>query len=283
MMGKVIKVNDYKFVYGQETIYLNVYAAFKSKMNGNKYVVYSYDKQKLYYGTAFLKNDELVVMNSRNDISDIIKDFVTLLFNNNYNEKYEIVSLNNINSVQIIDESVCNFDIDIMKLDDYTMPKVEVVNKIEKARKKKRVSFVSVCIVLLFIVLISFFFVNPEVIMGKNREYMCSRNYLHNELPASVNENLMLTFNSKGSILNIDVKSDYVFSDTNYYKEFRDKSYFYNYFNEGDTYKFDDYNYTYRLFSKIDTEEDYFLPIVEEELISYYKDNNYECKMIEEE
>ena len=39
MIGKRIKVNDYKFVYGQETIYVNVFAAFKNKKNGNKYII----------------------------------------------------------------------------------------------------------------------------------------------------------------------------------------------------------------------------------------------------
>ena len=34
MDGKRIKVNDFKFKYGQETIFINVYGAFKYKKNG---------------------------------------------------------------------------------------------------------------------------------------------------------------------------------------------------------------------------------------------------------
>lgn len=284
MIGKVIQVNDYRFLYGQETVYLNVYAVFKSKRNGDKFVIYSYDNKKLFCGSAFVKEDELVVMTSRSEISEIIKEFINLYFENKALEKYEIISLDNVKSVQIIDESVCDFDVDIIRLYDLTIPKVEVVKKeVKTDKKKKKISFVSICIIALFIVLVVFFFVNPEVIMGKNRGYICSKSYLHKELPASVNEDLILTFNSKGKILSINITSDYVFSDIDYYREFRDKSYFYKYFNDGDTYKFDDSNYTYRLFSKIDTEEEYFLPSDEDELISYYKDNSYECKMIEEE
>ena len=48
--------------------------------------------------------------------------------------------------------------------------------------------------------------------------------------------------------------------------------------NKGDTYKFIDDTYTYRVFSKIDTSNDYFMPTKLDELISYYKDNNYSCK-----
>ena len=51
----------------------------------------------------------------------------------------------------------------------------------------------------------------------------------------------------------------------------------------GDTYKFDDSSYTYRLFSKVDVSKDYFLPKDKEELISYYQDNNYTCKQTGDE
>ena len=36
MIGKQIRLNDYKFTYGRETIYLNVYGDFKNKKNNNK-------------------------------------------------------------------------------------------------------------------------------------------------------------------------------------------------------------------------------------------------------
>ena len=36
MIGKQIRLNDYKFTYGRENIYLNVYGAFKNKKNARK-------------------------------------------------------------------------------------------------------------------------------------------------------------------------------------------------------------------------------------------------------
>ena len=41
MIGKKVKVNDYKFTYGEETVYLELYGVFKNK-TGNKYAIYSY-------------------------------------------------------------------------------------------------------------------------------------------------------------------------------------------------------------------------------------------------
>ena len=57
MIGKVLKVNDYKFEYGKETTYINAFGGFKYKKNGNKYIVYSYDNNKLFYGSLFIKNN----------------------------------------------------------------------------------------------------------------------------------------------------------------------------------------------------------------------------------
>lgn len=284
MIGKVIKVNDYNFVYGKETVYVSVYAAFRSKKNGNKYVVYSYDNKKIYCGTLFIRNKELIVMNSKDNVNEIIRDFLDLFMNSSFADKYETISLNEIESVEIIDESVYNFDIDVDKLYNLTIPKIEVSREEKKLKnKKKKLSFSSICLIILFIVIISFFFVNSEVIMGKNIKYVCSTSYLHKDIPASVNEDITLTFRNNGQVLSIEIKSDYIFNDYNYYKEFKNKSYFYKYFEEGDTYKFDDVNYTYRLFSEVNIEEEYFLPEDKDELVSYYKEKSYECKMIEEE
>lgn len=281
MIGKQIRLNDYKFTYGRETIYLNVYGAFKNKKNGNKYVIYSYDNSKLYFGSLFIRNKEIIVMIPKEDESEIVKKFTYSMLDNKLSDDFEVISLDDIDSIQIIDETLCDFNVDMSKLYDITIPKPKVEK--EEIKPNKKISIASIFFVLLFVVIILFFFVNPEVIFGKNKEYSCTKSYLHDELPASVNEEVVLVFNGKDNINSIDVKTDYVFSDAQYYKDFKDKSYFYNYFKEGDTYKFEDTTYTYRLFSKIDTNEDYFMPSKLDDLVSYYRNNGYECKLVEVE
>ena len=281
MIGKQIRLNDYKFTYGRETIYLNVYGAFKNKKNGNKYVIYSYDNSRLYFGSLFIRNKEIIVMIPKEDESEIVKKFTYSILDNKLSDDFEVISLDDIDSIQIIDETLCDFNVDMSKLYDITIPKPKVEK--EEIKPNKKISIASIFFVLLFVVIILFFFVNPEVIFGKNKEYSCTKSYLHDELPASVNEEVVLVFNGKDNINSIDVKTDYVFSDAQYYKDFKDKSYFYNYFKEGDTYKFEDTTYTYRLFSKIDTNEDYFMPSKLDDLVSYYKNNGYECKVVEVE
>lgn len=279
MNGKVIKLNDYKFNFGQETIFLNVFAVFKSIKNGNKYIIYSYDNKKLYCGSAFVKNNEIIVMISKGENDDDIKKFVKELIDNNYQEEYEIISLDKVNSIQVIDEAICDIDVDINKLNDITIPKPKVVEK--EVVPKKKVNFTIVFLLVFILVVAMFFFFNPEVINGKNVYYTCSKSYDHGKLPASVIENVELEFNGHGTIIDIKVKSDYIFNDVNYYKEFRDKSYFYQYFSDGDTYKFDDNTYTYKLFSSINTKEDFFLPTDKDGLIKHYQDDNYTCKVVD--
>mgnify|MGYP003516494339 CR=1 FL=1 len=281
MIGKQIRLNDYKFTYGRETIYLNVYGAFKNKKNGNTYVIYSYDNSKLYFGSLFIRNKEIIVMIPKEDESEIVKKFTYSILDNKLSDDFEVISLDDIDSIQIIDETLCDFNVDMSKLYDITIPKPKVEK--EEIKPHKKISIASIFCVLLFVVIILFFFVNPEVIFGKNKEYSCTKSYLHDELPASVNEEVVLVFNGKDNINSIDVKTDYVFSDAQYYKDFKDKSYFYDYFKEGDTYKFEDTTYTYRLFSKIDTNEDYFMPSKLDDLVSYYRNNGYECKVVEVE
>ena len=281
MIGKKIRINDYKFTYGKEVMYVNVYGAFKSGKSGNKYVIYSYiddvnKKNKLYYGSVFVRNNELVVMLSKDTKEDSVKEFTTDILSDKNEDNYEIISLKDIDSIQIIDDAPVSFDVDINKLYDKTMPKVKVTKKEDKT--KKRVSIGYIFLILFIIVVALFFFVNPEVLKGKDKEYTCTKSYTHEKLPANINEKVELVFTSKNVISTINITSDYVFNDTDYYKEFRDNSYFYQYIEKGDTYKFDDDNYTYRLFSKIDTSNDYFMPSKLEELLTYYKDKGYSCK-----
>lgn len=277
MKGKVIKLNDYKFNFGQETVYLNVYALFKSKKSGNKYVIYSYDNKKLYGGSAFPRNNELVVMISKSERNSEIEDFTKKIFTDELSD-YEVISLDKINSVQVIDEKEYNLDINLDELYDITIPKPEV--KEVKATQKKNKSITYVFFILFVIVAVLFFYLNPEVLLGENVTYSCTKTYTHNKLPAEVNEELELLFNGRGKIQKISVKSDYVFNDIEYYKEFRDNSYFYQYFTDGDTYKFDDSTYTYKLFSSINTEVDFFLPTTSSELIKHYEEDNYTCKVV---
>jgi len=281
MNGKRLRVNDFKLTYGQETIYINMYAAFKNKKNGNKYAIYSYEnKNKLNYGTFHQRDKEAVIMTSKENPSDIIKEYTESLLEGNKNDKYETILLKEIETVQIIDEYTNEKVTDLNQLKDLTIPKE--IKKEETKKKKKSISIATTFFALFILVVIAFFFVNPEVIVGKDKYYTCKKSYLHKTLPASVTEEITLTFSGQKKIKSIKLTKDYIFNNTSYYQKFKEKNYYYQYMEEGDTYKLIDEKYTYRLFSSIDTKnEEYFLPVEEQELISYYENENYTCRRVE--
>ena len=283
MTGKKIKVNDYKFTYGQETMHLNVYGAFKNTKSGNKYIVYSYENNnnKLYYGSYFQKGKDAVVMSPKQKQKEIIEEFLDMILSETNNDKFEMLPLDDITSIEIIEELVYDEPCDITKLYDLTIPKPVVKEAKDKVNQKKPFSLGVFFFVMFILVVIAFFLFNPEVILGKNKNYICTKSYLHKTLPSSVTEEISLTFSGKSQITKINTTTDYAFNNGAYYKEFKDKSYFYKYMEEGDTYKFIDDKYTYRVFSSINTEEEYFLPTEETELISYYQNKEYTCKAVE--
>lgn len=284
MNGKKLRLSEYKMTYGQETIYVNMYGVFKNKKNGNKYAIYSYEnKNILNYGTFFQRNKEAVIMASKENPKEIIEDLVQKLLNEETINKYEPISLKDIETIEIIDEYTSDMKIELNKLKELTIPKPVVVEITpEPEQKKKPISFAWTFFTLFILVVIAFFLMNPELLIGNDIHYSCSKNYLHKKLPASVKEDIEITISGLGKIKTIDKTTEHTFSDKSYYQEFKEKSYYYQYMEEGDTYKLIDEEYKYRLFSDIDiNSEDNLLPTNEDELISYYKDKGYTCKRVE--
>lgn len=283
MNGKRIKVNDFKFKYGQETVFINVFGAFRYKKNNNKYVVYSYDNSRLYYGSLFIRDKELVIMLSKNDSENLIDSFLNNILNGEKNNAFEIISLDNINSAQIIDEGIITKSFDINKLDELTIPRKKSQEVVNENKKKKRISISGIFFALFIVVVAAFFFFNPEVIMGKDKNYVCNREYNHNILPSLVKEEVKLTFSGKDKIKSSIVTNDYVFNSDSRYNKFKNNGEFYKYMNEGDTYKFVDEERTYRVISNIENLGEYFSSEDENSILEYYSGNNYKCKKLETE
>ena len=108
-------------------------------------------------------------------------------------KKNEIISLDKVNSIQVIDEAICDIDVDINKLNDITIPKPKVVEK--EVVPKKKVNFTIVFLLVFILVVAMFFFFNPEVINGKNVYYVVSLMIMKNyrlQLLKMLNLNLMV-------------------------------------------------------------------------------------------
>ena len=178
-------------------------------------------------------------------------------------------------------EAICDVDVDIKKLNDITIPKHKVVEK--EVVPKKKVNFTIVFLLVFILVVAMFFFFNPEVIVGKDKNYVCDREYNHNVLYVFVKEEVKLTFSGKGKIKNSVVTNNYIFNSDSRYNKFKNNGEFYKYMNEGDTYKFIDEEKTYRVMSNIKDLREYFSSEDEDSILEYYNEKNYKCKKIEKE
>ena len=283
MNGKRIKVNDFKFKDGQETIFINVYGAFKYKKNSNKYVVYSYDNSKLYYGSLFVRNNEIVIMLSKDDSEELIDKFLNNILSGTSDNNFETISLDKITEAQIIDEGIVTEKFDISRLNELTIPKEKVKQDTTQNEKKKSVSISGIFFALFIIVVVAFFFFNPEAIMGKDKSYACSTEYNNSTLSTIVREEIKFIFDGKGKIKNVTVTSDYIFNSDTRYNKFKNDGEFYKYMDEGDTYKFIDEEKTYRVMSNVEDLREYFSTDDEDSILEYYSEKNYDCKKIETE
>lgn len=280
MFGKKIRVNDYKFTYGSDIVYINVYAVFRVKKSNEKFIIYSYDDKKLFYGSLYINGNMGTVMASDKDNTMIVDTILLNIFDNKSDDKYEILDISKIDSIQIIEEKVYEKNIDINRLYDITMPK-EKIEEENISSKKNNNYWVFIILIILIIGVIIFISISKFISL-KKEIYVCEKKYEHNSLPADVIDKIDITFDYKNKLIDIDNSTSYVFTDTNYYYEFKDNSYFYKYIDNADTYKFDDSNYTYRVFKNIDVNDDKFLSRDKDSLVSYYENKGYTCNLKEE-
>lgn len=277
MNGKKIKLNDYKFTYGQETIYLNVIGFFKHQ-NGNKYLIYSYDNDsKLHYGVAHPRNKEIVIMTAKTDIKEIIKSYLATLLEGSENKKIESLSLKEIESIQIIDDYTYDEPVDIPKLIDLTIPKPKA--KEEEKKTNTIIAVAPIFFALFIFVVAAFFIINPQIFIGDDEKYVCIKTYPHEKLPANVIDTETVTFNGKGELIRYDKYVDNIFTDIEYYRNFK-LGEFYKYLS-AQGYKFLDETYTFRLLYENSIDENFKLSKDKTNLLDYYNDNGYSCEEVE--
>lgn len=282
MIGKIIKVNDFKFVYGQDTMYITAFGAFKNSKNGEKYIVYSYDGKKIYYGSFFIKEKVGTIMMSKNSKKDDVKNFIDSLLSGKSNKEIEIINLDVVDSVQIIDEILFDLDVDVNKLIDITIPKSSDNSSSSNVVVTNKSRIFTLVIILILLILGIVFMIVTKYISDNTEEYICNKDYLSQEVPANVIDEVLLSFNYRNNLTSMVKRISYIFDDNKYYMEFKNKSYFYKYIDDADSYKFIDEEKTYRLFDNVDVENDFFLPKDKHDLLNYYRSDGYTCSLEEE-
>lgn len=291
MNGKVLKVAQYNLEFGTRDRLINVFACFKYKPTGNLYVVYTDVDTKypiIYYGSAHAKGQTILSMKPRdNQEAEFIKEYIFKLINGEELTNFEILSLENIDKIELIGSEKIEVKPEIINslvsicLPKKEVPKTEEISPIKTPKQKKK-SSKSILIVLLLIIIgaIGYFLITS--LSTKDtiaKKIICKKEYSHDTLDATVNEENTYNFNVKDTLESINSITTYQF-DEEAYQDFIMRGTYYKYLPddaEEGGYKQDNENYTFKIMltKKLDTS--YNLPTAYEEVFSYYKKEGYTC------
>lgn len=291
MNGKVLKVAQYNLEFGSTDRYVNVFGCFKYKPNGNMYVVYADVDTKypiIYYGSGHLKGTTLLSMRCRDiNESEIIKEYIFQLTNNEALNNFEIYFLETIETIELIGSDKIEVKPEVItSLVDITLPKKEEPKAEEQATtvktKPKKKTSKTLLIILLILLIGATCYVCILPLTVKNtvaKKIVCKKEYQHNILKATVDEENTYNFNFKDSLESIDNITIYQFNEEDY-QDFILRGTYYKYLPDDSReggYKQDDTNYTFKIMSTEEVDTSYNKPTNYEEVFSYYKKEGYTC------
>ncbi|MBQ6495480.1 MAG: hypothetical protein IJI49_05720 [Bacilli bacterium] len=287
MNGKQIKVTEYNLTFGSSARIVNILGLFKYKKNNNLYVLYSdlYNKYNIiYYGNSHIKETTILSMESKNkEDEEIIKEYIYKITNNENLDDYEEISLDKIEGIEIISSNKIEIKKEILdSLIDKKIPKKEEINNKPKTKKKKKGKGI---IILLFLIIIGVggYFIYNNIINKEEviKQMICITKYNHDVLEATVNEELVLNFDINDVLEKKEITKEYKFNNETEYYNFINTGNYYKYMPEDTTeggWDKDDSNYTYKTIEVERIKVDYKEPTNYEEVLSYYKNKNYNCE-----
>ena len=294
MNGKELKVTELELKFGGTPRLVNVFSVFRYIPNNGLYVIYA-DVGSTYnyicYGTAHCKDNSVLCMaSSKEEDTEIIKEFIFNITSGEKLDNFEIISLENIDEIEIIGSK--NFELKnevLLSLIEKTIPKkVNPEGEDNNGNgKKKKSPLVTIVFFLLFLTLGAsayFYFVPENGGSHAVKIIYCTKQYDHDELDSVlVEEEKTFRFDNYDKLEKLDVTMRYKFNNDAVYLDFINKSLYYNYMvtDSDDTtgkYKIDDENNTFITYATTNIDESYGNPVEYEEILSVSKKDNYTCE-----
>ena len=243
MHGKTLKVAEYNLTFGAGDRFVNVFGFFKYKKNGNLYVLYSdvnTNYEIVYYGSSHEKNNNLLSMSCKEEESEIIKEFIYKLVNNEPLDNFEVYTLENINGIELISSNKLEVKLEIIrKLEELTINKKEDddnlnINETNNTNKKKKKSIKAILLLLILIIVMGggYFFttiINSDKIV---KSINCTKTYNHDKLDVTVYEDNIYKFNKRNQLKLVDSKLIYKFNAQSDYENFINNGSIYSYMPE---------------------------------------------------
>lgn len=298
MYGKTLGVVEYNLTFGTNTRMVNVFGCFKYKKNNNLYIVYADVDTKyefVHYGSSHIRQTVVLSMTPRQDDSEIIKEYIYKVINNEDLSLFERIDLTEATGIEIIASSNLEVKLEVIrKLEELTIPnkKEEVIENVssvktveEKPKRKVNKTLLLVLLLVFVVVGGGYFYLVNSLSNSVSKKIVCNKEFNDTKLNAIVNETNTYVFYNGDRLDNIETISEYKFKDEITYQDFTNKGTYYKYIpNDNAVPNFDAATYTFLVKSVEKVDSSYDKPTNYEEVISYYSDDGYVCQeLIEEE
>ena len=289
MNGKELKVVEYNLTFGSNERLVNVFGVFRYKKNNSLYLLYAdvgTNYNIIYYGSSHIKDKTVLSMSTKEETAEIIKEYIYKVTNNEELDNFEIISLNDIEGVEIISSNRLEIKKEVLiDLIDKTIPKKEKVeDNSKKDTGKKRKSNKLVFLLLIIIIVLGGAYIFLTLIQDKDntaKTISCTKETTNRSINAEEEENIIYNFNNKDTLENTETTLVFKFDTETDYQDFIMKGTMYKYVKVDDLdagYKNDDINYTVTITSKESIDSSYQKPTNYEEILSYNKREGYTCE-----
>lgn len=285
-IGKKIRLNEYNLTYGKQEKILNVVCFYKYKKDNNLYTICCEDSNIPYgiinYGSAHQKGNTLILIGLKEPKEDMIKELLFKIDKEEELDNFVIQDLKDIEMIELISPNKFEIKKEVLEsIIDKTIPK-PIKEEIKSIQKKKKKPTLIIVLIILFIISAFFclFILNEKHIQDSTiKSIICKKEYNSTELEAKVIEDNTYNFNQNDKLKYINKSTTYKFYQEEEYLEFVNKGLYYSYIpEENGGFSLDNDTYSLIIIEKEETNEDYFLPTEYEEVLSYYKGKDYNCK-----
>lgn len=265
MYGKVAKISEYELKFGTKEQKANIFICCKALNNGDTYVIYSKigseNTGQLFYGLAHVNNNKIVVMEPKNGASEIIKEIVWKILNNDSLNNYKVLDIKNIEKIEIIADSSLNMKPEVVKkLLDITIPK-----KIEETKQNKTKGHGCLIFMIIIVILGTVGFIGYDKFnkkIGHGMELICEKNMANTKINAFVKRKVDILYNINDDVSKLTENTSYTFNNYDNYNNFREKGTYFEYVEsslEDTGIKWEDDTYTFRTIITQEQNFEYFI------------------------
>lgn len=290
MIGKELQVFESQMSFGGKPRMVNVFSLFRYKKSNNIYVVYAdvgATVSVVYFGSSHIKGNSILCMSPKEEDYEYVKEFIFKIVNKEKLDGFETLSLDKIDSMEIIAFGHMEIKSDIFNsLVELTIPKKQEPVKVEEPVKKKSSGGLLKFLIFLIIVGGGAYGVYYYTDWFKPKEEVykaisCMKTYPHDTLDAVVEDSRVYNFGTGDMLYSVDVTTAFKFNSKESYEDFTFRGLVYKYmpdkYVDGEP-KHDDDNNTYIFIFKEMVDEDYNGPTGYEDVMTYSKSEGYQCE-----